>query len=189
MIKAFIAAGLTLVLATMFAVTMPAQSFAQVNGGNGAVDATDRGGGGGGGFGGGTGGSGANGGSNGGIGTGGNGAGLGGGGAGVGGGGGGFPPPNFQGSPGSGTINGLSNAGTISGGSGGSDGGATIFRSSASSRISFAKRPSAAIRGVLNFVLWLYILAFWLSHDNLVLPIGAQLRAAAEALQPRQGAA
>jgi uncharacterized protein with beta-barrel porin domain len=124
MIKAFIAAGLTLVLATMFAVTMPAQSFAQVNGGNGAVDATDRGGGGGGGFGGGIGGIGANGGSNGGIGTGGNGAGLGGGGAGIGGGGGGFNfGANAAGSPGSGTINGLANSGTISGGSGGSDGG------------------------------------------------------------------
>jgi uncharacterized protein with beta-barrel porin domain len=124
MIKAFIAAGLILVLAAMFAVTMPAQSFAQVNGGNGAVDATDRGGGGGGGFGGGTGGSGANGGSNGSIGTGGNGAGLGGGGAGIGGGGGGFNfGANAAGSPGSGTINGLGNSGTISGGSGGSDGG------------------------------------------------------------------
>jgi len=102
---------------------MPAQSWAQVNGGNGATDATSGGGGGGGSFGGGSAGGGANGGGNGAPGVGGNGAAYGGGGAGVGGGGGGYPGAAAAGSPGSGTINGLTNAGTISGGVGGTTAG------------------------------------------------------------------
>ncbi len=112
MTKAVFAATLILVFAGTFTVAMPAQSFAQVTGGDGATVATDGGGGGGGGFGGGSGGSGAHGGANGGNGTGGQGLGQGGGGAGVGGGGGG----DNAGSPGSGTINVLTNTGTIQGG-------------------------------------------------------------------------
>ena len=114
-------AGLTLGLAGTFMVILPAtQSFAQVNGGNGAVDAPiGVGGGGGGGFGSGSGGLGAAGAPNGGNGTGGDGLGNGGGGAGVGGGGGGFfSLGNSDGAPGSGTIGTLTNTGAIQGGDG-----------------------------------------------------------------------
>jgi autotransporter-associated beta strand protein len=128
MTKAFFVSGLTLLVAVTFTVVMPARSFAQVNGGNGAEDTVGGGGGGGGGFGGGSAGGGANGGGNGGNGVGGNAAVFGGGGAGVGGGGGGFGGASPDGSPGSGTIAGLTNTGTISGGSGvtGGGGGAGI---------------------------------------------------------------
>jgi uncharacterized protein with beta-barrel porin domain len=129
MVKTLFVAGLTMGLAGTFMVILPAtQSFAQVNGGNGAVDSSGGdggGGGGGGGFGGGSGGLGASGAGNGSTGMGGDAVGFGGGGAGVGGGGGGFMlgGNGGVGAPGSGTIGELTNTGTIQGGAGSGGGG------------------------------------------------------------------
>jgi hypothetical protein len=76
--RLLLSATFTLALAGALTTIIPAQTWAQVNGGNGATDATSGGGGGGGSFGGGVAGTGANGGGNGGTGVGGSGAGYGG---------------------------------------------------------------------------------------------------------------